>query len=288
MRSPRQMTPFTRPWSPGRPSVTAILIALLVAIGSAQWLFIMLDGGETLKAGSMVNWLGLSAESVNEGRYWQFFSFMFLYLGPFPLYLAASLIGLYFVGREVEPIVGPHHFLGIFLAGNLFGGVAHWLASLQGLAPANMALVGISAGVVALLVAFATILPELDVSMRLFFLLPVQVRAKFIGLVAVLIAAALWATQTAMAICPEAMLGGALVGWLYVKRLGYGSPFAIQRFFCERRQRAARIARMPLEQFICEEIDPILDKIAREGMHSLTRSERRILESGREKIAARG
>ena len=54
----------------------------------------------------------------------------------------------------------------------------------------------------------------------------------------------------------------------------------------ERRQREARIERMPAEQFISEEIDPILDKISREGMHSLTRTERKILEKGREKIGA--
>jgi hypothetical protein len=62
---------------------------------------------------------------------------------------------------------------------------------------------------------------------------------------------------------------------------------AIQRYIFERRQRAARLDRMTAEQFISAEIDPILDKVSRNGMHSLTRAERRILEKGREKIAAR-
>ena len=44
---------------------------------------------------------------------------------------------------------------------------------------------------------------------------------------------------------------------------------------------------MSAEQFVSVEVDPILDKIAREGMHSLTRSERKILAKGREKIAAK-
>jgi hypothetical protein len=44
---------------------------------------------------------------------------------------------------------------------------------------------------------------------------------------------------------------------------------------------------MTPEQFISAEIDPILDKISREGMHSLSRAERKILEKGREKIATR-
>jgi hypothetical protein len=36
------------------------------------------------------------------------------------------------------------------------------------------------------------------------------------------------------------------------------------------------------------EIDPILEKISREGMRSLSRSERRLLDQGREKFIAKG
>jgi len=42
---------------------------------------------------------------------------------------------------------------------------------------------------------------------------------------------------------------------------------------------------MSAGQFIAEEVDPLLDKISREGIGSLTRSERRILAKAREKIA---
>ena len=42
---------------------------------------------------------------------------------------------------------------------------------------------------------------------------------------------------------------------------------------------------MSPEQFIAEEVDPVLDKISREGIASLTRSERRRLARAREKIA---
>ena len=41
---------------------------------------------------------------------------------------------------------------------------------------------------------------------------------------------------------------------------------------------------MTPEQFISEEIDPVLDKISREGIGSLTRGERRLLAKAREKI----
>ena len=37
-------------------------------------------------------------------------------------------------------------------------------------------------------------------------------------------------------------------------------------------------------QFITEEIDPILEKISRDGIRSLSRAEKRLLDMGREKI----
>ncbi len=287
MASSRQITPSTRPWPAGQPSVTAVLIALLAATGSAEWFFTLLDRGETVQQGAITQWLGLSANSLADGYWWQCFTFMFLHLGPFPLHLAANLLGLYFAGREVEPILGAKHFLGLFFLGNLYGGFVHWMGSLAGWVPADLPLVGISAGVVAVIVAFATILPHLEIEARLFFVFPVQMRAKHLGLAIVLLSAALWASGLAMELGPDAMLGGAFMGWFYVKQLGYGSPFALQRYLFQRRQRAARLARMSAEQFICEEIDPILDKIAQHGMHSLTRAERRILERGREKITGK-
>ena len=54
----------------------------------------------------------------------------------------------------------------------------------------------------------------------------------------------------------------------------------------ERTQRELRIQRMNAGEFVRVEIDPILEKISREGMASLSRAERRMLELGREKLCA--
>ena len=43
---------------------------------------------------------------------------------------------------------------------------------------------------------------------------------------------------------------------------------------------------MSARAYITEQIDPILDKISRHGIGSLTDAERRVLEKGREKIVA--
>jgi hypothetical protein len=62
----------------------------------------------------------------------------------------------------------------------------------------------------------------------------------------------------------------------------------LQRALRQRRAAAERYRTMTTEQFIAEEVDPLLEKISREGIGSLTRSERRVLARAREKIAGEG
>ncbi len=85
------------------------------------------------------------------------------------------------------------------------------------------------------------------------------------------------------AVAHSALPGGLISGWLYVHLLGFGHPSWIQRRLWRRRVAADRIERMTLDEFIAVEIDPLLEKISRSGLGSLTRSERRILARTREK-----
>ena len=140
---------------------------------------------------------------------------------------------------------------------------------------------------VALLVAFTTTLPELEIAVNLFFILPIRLRAKHLAAALVGICVIMWSAGTSPEISPIAMLAGCAVGWLSARHLGFGNPLFFQRYLFEKRQRAARLERMTPEQFISAEIDPILEKISREGMQSLTRAERKILDQGREKISSK-
>jgi membrane associated rhomboid family serine protease len=223
-------------------------------------------------------WFGLSAEGVRAGYYWQFVTYMFLHHDP--LHLLANMLMLYFAGREVEAMIGPRHLLGIYFAGGVAGGIAQWLLPSFG-----SELVGASAGVCAVLIAFTTILPELKITALLFFVIPIRMKAKYLALLMVGLSALFFLTGAFTHIGHLAHLGGSVFGWIYVKQLGFGNPLRLQKCVFERRQRRERRERMSSEQFISEEIDPILDKISREGIHSLTRSERKLLEAGREKIA---
>lgn len=275
------MQPFTRRWSVGKPSITIVLLAVHAGAFAAQFVFELLQSSHFIQLEPLAPFLGLNAAKVYAGAWWQFLTFPFLHDSPWPFHVLGNMLLLYFAGREVEPIVGPRHFLSLYIGGIVLGAATHFFVM------PGETLVGVSAGVAALLAAYSTILPELEVTANLFFILPLRLRAKYIALCIAVVSLVLWATFTGTIIGPASIVIGSFFGWLYVKQLGYGNPLALQRYIFNRRQRAQRLDRMNAEQFISIEIDPILEKIGREGMQSLTRAERRILEKGREKIAAK-
>lgn len=272
------MPPFVRRWPAGRPSATALIVALSVGAYGAQIIV------ETLLAGQpsrelFRDWLALDDAGIHAGQWWKFLSFGLLHVDP--IHLVANMLLLYFAGREVEPIIGPRHFLALYALGNVVGGLAHWLAV------PSQELLGVSAGVAAIFLAYTTILPELEVTMNLFFVIPLRLHAKHLA-IALLVVSGLCAwTFTGLEYGPVAILAGSVFSWAYIKQLGYGNPLAFQRYIFERRQRAARIERMTPEQFLVTEIDPILEKISERGMKSLTRAERKLLEQARKKISGR-
>ena len=276
MRPPRrQIQPFIRRWAVGRPSVTALLIAVSVGAFAAQTIVALFIGGREF----FHPWLALDGVSIHAAQYWKFLTFPLLHHDP--LHLLANMAVLFFAGREVEPIVGRRHFLAIFFGGTLLGGVAHWLAM------PGVPLTGVTAGVMAVFVAFTTILPELEIVVHLFFVLPLRLRAKYLALALLGLSAVCWLTLTAPQIGPAGMVVAGVFAWAYVKQLGFGNPLAIQRYIFAQRQRSARLERMSPEQFIKAEIDPILEKISAHGMSSLSRAERKVLAQGRDKIASR-
>lgn len=258
-------------WPGNRTSVVTTLIALNIVAFLLQW------ATEYFWPNWMEETFALSRSGIAEGYYWQFLSYMFLHGGV--IHLLVNCVGLYFVGPEVETVCGPRHFLGIYFLGGLFGGV------LQLLLGGNYPLVGASAGVCAILLAFTTMLPELEITALIYFVIPIRMRAKWLGRIVIGSSVFFILTGLGGEIGHLAHLGGAMFGWFYTRRLGFGGSFWLQRFLRDRRRLRERQEQMDPNEFISREIDPILDKIAREGIHSLTRAERHILEMGREKIA---
>ncbi len=255
------------------------MVAILVGIFGAQWLLELMEQDRMVGPNWLAGALALDRATALAGQWWKFLTFGLLHAGIF--HLLANMLLLYFAGSESEPILGRKHVLTIFGVGTLIGGFFHCLVLPE------YPLVGVSAGVAAVVAAYATTLPELEVVGHLFFVMPLKLRAKFFGLAVAFFGAACWAAKIQPIIGPAGILLGSIFGWIYVRQLGFGNPFWWQRRLYERRQRAQRLARMSADQFVSEEVDPILEKIAREGIESLNREERRILSLGSSKVAER-
>ena len=255
---------FTRRWTQQPRPVLLSLIGLNMAVFVAQ-LFL-----ETYEPGFVRDYLAMTEHGVRDAYSWQFVTAAFLHQGPW--HLSANMLVLYFLGRDLETILGQRHFLYLYLSGAFAGELGHLF-----LMPSDCILFAASGGVAALLFAYATILPELElVSMRF--------KAKYMAYGAMAVALVLICIQRSGAVAHSACLGGLAMGWFYAHLLGFGRPSFLQRFLTRRRAVAERFRHMDAEQFIAEEIDPLLEKISRAGVASLTRAERRILAQAREKI----
>ena len=272
--SGRKSTSFTRRWT-HRPRIVLLgLIGVNIAAFVGQ-IFLA-----AYQPGFVREYLGLSDRGVSAAYGWQFLSAIFLHEGPW--HMIGSTLVLYLFGRDVESIVGQRQFLLLYLAGAVAGELGHLF-----LMPATSVLFAASGGAMAVLVAYATILPELELT-SICLVLPVRLKAKYLTYGAFVLA--LWGVTLDRdgTVAHSAYLGGAIAGWLYAHLLGFGRPSILQRALRQRRTEAERLRAMTPEQFISEEVDPILEKISREGMHSLTRSERRTLAQAQEKIAGKG
>jgi hypothetical protein len=146
---------------------------------------------------------------------------------------------------------------------------------------------GASAGAAAVLTAYATILPELEHRVRLFWLVPVRFHTRH-GVWLLLVAAG-WCiyARAFREIGPAGIVTGALIGWLWARLLGFGRLLWFQRAAHDRDAIERRRDRMSPEEFISAEVDPILEKIGRTGLRSLTRAERRLLDRAKEKIESK-
>lgn len=234
---------------------------------------------QTYEPEALAQYLGLSYRGVDQAYAWQFGSALFLPGNIFQF--GANLFLLYFLGRDLESIIGQKHFLYLYFLGSLGGELGHLF-----LMPSTTVLLAAAGGVAAVVVAFGTILPELELADSIFYLLPVKVKAKHLAAALFGLAAVLLLVDRQGVVSHSAYLGGACAGWLYAHLLGFGRPSPVQRFLRERRLERERRRHMSLEEFIVTEIDPLLEKISRGGLASLSRSERRKLAGVRAKMTA--
>jgi membrane associated rhomboid family serine protease len=189
------------------------------------------------------------------------------------------MLVLYFLGRDLELILGQRHFLYLYLAGAIGGELGHLF-----LMPPDSVLLAASGGVAAVVVAYATLLPDLELTGTRFFMVPLHLKAKHLAYGVIALALVLVCVKRTGTVSHSACLGGCAAGWLYAHLLGFGQPSFLQRLLRQHRAKAERYEQMSIAQLMSEEIDPLLEKISRYGIDSLTRAERRNLTRARERM----
>ncbi len=198
-----------------------------------------------------------------------------------------NMLGLYWFGRVFVEYLGSDKLIAVYVLGVLAGGILYLL--LYNTIPVFMetraTLVGASAAVFAVMTAVAVLIP--DYSFYLLLLGPVKV--KYIAAFYIVISLLFSAVENAGG--NFAHLGGAFIGFVYIRQLQAGSDWGswitmtidwVKSLFQERRRvkvsyrnQAKDERRRTTTSTVSQaEIDAILDKINAGGYESLTKDEK--------------
>lgn len=258
-------------------------------------------------------WGAFSIQALLQGRVWTLFTHMFVHQGLF--HILGNCLTLFFVGKGLQSLVGPRYFLYVYFLSGVMGALLEVLVGWMAGQPHAVA--GASACISGVFLAMAVMLPQEVVTAMISLIIPVRVKMWNLAMIFVGISVVLgtldllgvWNTG----IAHFAHLGGALTGMWFMRLLGYGgTPVTYERIWHERQRReagrtamAANVRRrkrvvdvnepdsdtfvpsLTKKEFIEREIDPILDKIATQGLSSLTNEERQLLERARQEIMER-
>jgi membrane associated rhomboid family serine protease len=259
--------------------VTTMLVAIHITVAILTAILVALGGGAILsylQFDSVAIWSG--------GQIWRLFTYAFVHR-PTPsdlIWFAVEMYMLFIFGREVERFIGRRAYIALYLTLLILPAVV--LALLSFWSPIMF---GTSTALhFAVFVAFATIYPNVQLFMR--------IAAKWVALIFIAIgtlsalAAHNWQTLVVLWISVGA-------AFLFIELRGAGPELAWWNTFKARftprpkyhvlpkprpRQANSRIESDDGQA----SIDPILDKISKFGIGSLTASERRQLDRERERL----
>jgi membrane associated rhomboid family serine protease len=253
--------------------VTTILVGIHVALAIVACLLIAAGGGALLNL-----MLFDSARVLGSAQVWRLATYAFVHSPAMLLWFAIEMYMLFVFGREVEKFIGQRAYI-VLYAVLLF--TPSLLLTVWGFGQ-RAGLAGSPALHFGIFVAFATIYPSVELFLR--------ITAKWM----VLILAAIYTLQllayhswTDLAVFWTSIAAG----FCFVRLRGVGPELVWWENFKARLQPKPKFKVVPKaipmrreEDDISESVDPILDKIARSGIGSLTPNERRTLDRARDRL----
>jgi len=213
---------------------------------------------------------------------WQFVTYMFIH-SLSPWHIIFNMLMLFFLGRLVENRIGKKAFLKLYFTAGIGAGLIHLILNIN----SSLPMIGASGAVYGVIMALAMIAPEQPITLLLFFVLPITLKVKHLvlGIIFIVVMGVLLMGVSDTGVAHWAHLGGLFFGYLFMRvKYRLPLPFRIRpriKLYSRpriRRPKAQKYHPIDADTFISEEIDPILEKISRSGINSLTRKERRILK----------
>jgi len=223
-----------------------------------------------------------TAQIVALGRIWQIVTYAFVH-APYSamalIWFAFEMYMLFVFGREVERFIGRRAFLGLYALLLLVPAVFLTVAGLW----TRLGVAGSTTLHFGIFFAFAAIHPNVEMLLR--------IQAKWVALVLVAIGTLaalanhdwasiilLWTTiATAVLFVRLRGIGPELVWWNDLKARWQPKP----KFHVVPRAAPRRVVE---PENVHESIDPVLEKISKQGINSLTASERRALDRARTRL----
>ncbi|MBN2088645.1 rhomboid family intramembrane serine protease [candidate division KSB1 bacterium] len=246
---------------------------------SIKWLLIINAGITLISLSSffqdlLTEWFALSTFAViHQFQLWKLLSYLFLHFEL--LHLFFNMFMLWMFGTEVEAALKPEKFLKLYI----FSGVGAGLFQMFFNSSVHDIVIGASGAVYGVMMAFAVLFKDHIITLLLFFIFPVRMKAKV--LIPLLIGSSIvlfmfWGENSRVA--HMAHLGGAICGLLFIFFGDFmeQSKFYIQKHK-EKQEENSRRQYEQKKQNFRQEIDLILDKINEIGYQNLTKEEKHLL-----------
>jgi len=268
---------------------TDIVLFVLIATFLVQAIFELFSLGYGYHKLFALNWTQLE-----NGYLWQLITYGFLHDGP--LHLIFNLLGIHFVGRALEAIIGFEKYLKLILT-SLLSGAIMWMV----VSEHNNGLIGFSAAVIAILTLYCLKRPHTKVNLLLFFIVPISIRPQFIliGLLVLELYGLLFTElNTNGGIAHSAHLGGMIAAFITHLISRDSSKLKIQfpKFIFSKQVKEPRFTQTPNSankgkfkykvnlaetKNLQHQVDEILDKINEKGFGALDEKEKNILEKAK-------
>ncbi len=217
---------------------------------------------------------------------WRFLTYNFVHVSF--MHFLFNMMMLWMFGDEVAEFMGARKFVGLYIFSGIFAGVFSIPFYLFGSLSPYAMIIGASGALMGVLVAYYKFFPER--TLLLFFIIPLKMKYA----IWVLIALDIMMSQTNDSIAHFTHLGGVLAGFIFMNLFNSPVPFWEKWFQPKgKKQRSQNnSSKKVLEGEVGyldqdKQMDTILSKVNKEGVNSLTESERQYLLKAGERLRHR-